>query len=94
MTTKDLINDIAERSGIRKADVADLLGTMSDVVTENLLSGRSVMIQNFGSFEVKTRNERVSVHPKTGERKTIPAKQQISFKPNSTLKEELKTIKP
>lgn len=90
MTTRELISQVAKRSGLTKSQVADLLDATENVIVQNLLEGKSVLIQNFGTIEVKKKKERISVHPKTGERTMIPPKQQIAFKPNQTLKDEIK----
>jgi len=90
MTTKELIASIAAKSGLTKSQVADLLDATEDMIVQNLLDGKSVQIQNFGTLEVRQKKERLSVHPKTGERKMIPPKQQIAFKPTQSLKEEMK----
>lgn len=89
MTTKELIAGIAQETGMRKADVARMLNATVEVTTQHLLEGHSVQIQNFGMLEVKTKNERAYVHPRTGVRSVVPEKRQISFKQNPALKEAL-----
>ena len=90
MTTKELIANVAKRAGLTRSQVADLLDATEDVIVQNLLDGRSVLMQNFGTLEVKQKKERISVHPRTGERKMVPPKQQVAFKPNQTLKDEIR----
>ncbi len=90
MTTKELISNIAGRSQLTKSQVADLLDATEDLIIQRLLDGNSVGIQGFGTLEVRQKKERISVHPRTGERKMIPPKQQIAFKPSQNLKDEIK----
>lgn len=90
MTNKELINRLSDNDSLSKAENARLLEATTDLIVEALLEGKTVQIQNFGSFEVKERKERTIIHPKTGERQTVPAKKQIMFKQNTTLKETLK----
>jgi len=90
MTTRELITNVAKRSGLTKSQVADLLDATEGMIVQNLLDGKSVMVQNFGTLEVKQKNQRISVHPKTGKRTMIPPKQQVTFKPNQSLKDEIK----
>ncbi|MCQ2334710.1 MAG: HU family DNA-binding protein [Paludibacteraceae bacterium] len=73
-----------------KMQTEALLNTTSDVLVQALLDGKSVLMQNFGTLEVKQKNERLTVHPKTGIRTLTPPKLQVYFKPNAGLKEELK----
>ena len=89
MLTKELINKIAASSGLSKSLTEDMIGALTAEMRDALMADKSVLIQGLGVFEVKERSERVNVHPKTGERQVIPAKQQLTFKPVSTLKEEV-----
>lgn len=92
MTQKEVIGDIAAHTGMTKVQTEQLLTTTSETVIQALLDGKSVLIQNFGTLEVKQKNERLSVHPKTGVRTLTPPKLQVNFKANPTLKEELKNV--
>ena len=90
MTTKELITIVAKHSGLPKSQVADLLDATENAIVQDLLEGKSVQIQGFGTLEVKQKNKRISVHPRTGERTMIPPKQQVAFKPNQSLKDEIR----
>ena len=90
MTQKELISETAKSLEITKVQTEQLLNATSELIIQALLDGKSVMIQNFGTLEVKQKNERVSVHPKTGVRTLTPPKLQVNFKANPNLKEELK----
>lgn len=90
MLTKDLIANIASATGLTKRAVTDMMAATNSVIVEMLMAEKSVTLQGLGTLEVKQKNERVIVHPKTGVRSVVPAKKQISFKVSSTLKEELK----
>ena len=90
MTQKELISETAKSLGMTKVQTEQLLNATSELIVQALLDGKSVMIQNFGTLEVKQKNERVTVHPKTGVRTLTPPKLQVNFKANPNLKEELK----
>ena len=90
MTTKELISDIAASSGMNKAEVARLLAETTDVLTETLLEGTPVHIQDFGDFCLKEKKERITVHPRTGVKTLTPAKRQITFTQTKSLKANLK----
>ena len=51
----------------------------------------SVSISSFGSFEIKKKMERIMVNPSTGQRMLVPPKLVLSFKPNISLKERIKS---
>ena len=90
MTQKELISETAKSLDMTKVQTEKLLNATSELIVQALLDGKSVMIQNFGTLEVKQKNERVTVHPKTGVRTLTPPKLQVNFKANPNLKEELK----
>ncbi len=92
MTTKELVTTLVTESGLSKSQVTALLTATVDTMTNAFLEGKGVHIQNFGDWEVKKKNERVSVHPRTKVRTLTPPKMQLMFKQNPTLKEELKNV--
>jgi len=92
MLTKDLISRIAETTGMSKKQVEQLLSTNNAILRENLMAGKAVQMQGFGTLEIKEKNERVIVHPRTGERTVVPRKKQLVFRPVANLKDELKNI--
>lgn len=92
MLTKDLISLIAEKTGLSKKKVEQLLTTNNAILRENLMAGKAIQMQGLGTFEIKERKERTIVHPRTGERTLVPSKSQLVFRPVANLKEELKKI--
>jgi len=92
MLTKELIGQIANASGLSKKNVELLLTTTNAVIRENLMDGKAVQLQGLGTLEVKERNERVVVLPRTGERTVVPRKNQLVFRPVANLKDELKKL--
>ena len=92
MLTKDLIGQIAKASGMNKKDADELLSTMNAIIRENLMSGKSIQLQGLGALEIKERSARTIVHPRTGERAVSPSRNQLVFRPVTTMKEELKNV--
>ena len=87
MKTKDLIQHIATSTSMTKTRTEELLEATVAVLQKELLNGATVQLQNFGFLEMKKRNARVVVHPKTQERTEIPEKMQLVFKPNQAIKD-------
>lgn len=92
MKTKDLIQHIATTTSMTKTHTEELLNATVAVLQKELLAGKSVQLQNFGTLEMKRKNARVVVHPQTKERTTIPEKMQLTFKANANIKEQVKNI--
>lgn len=87
MTTQQIIAEISRHTGLSKEQVSTLLQGTTEIITDNLLDGKNIHIQDFGDLEVRKKNERVNVNPKTGVRTLTPPKLQLCFKQNTRLKE-------
>ncbi|MBO5619687.1 MAG: HU family DNA-binding protein [Paludibacteraceae bacterium] len=92
MLTKELIGQIAEATGLSKKKTEHLLSTSNAILRETLMAGRAVQLQGLGALEIKQKNARTIVHPRTGERTEVPCKSQLVFRPVANLKDELKNI--
>ena len=90
MNNKDFISKLAKRCGISSAEAAKNVDLFVNVITERLKENDQLNISGFGVIEVKMRNERLSVNPKTGQRFLIPPKIVPSFRPSSKLKDKFK----
>lgn len=92
MLTKELIGLIANESGQSKKNVEQLLATTGAIMRENLMAGKTIQLQGLGALEIKEKQERTIVHPKTGEKTVVPRKNQLVFRPVANMKDELKKI--
>lgn len=92
MLTKNLIGLVANATGMSKKKVEELLSATNAIMRENLMAGKSIQLQGMGTLELKQKKERIVVLPQTGERKLVPSKNQLVFRPAETLKDELKNI--
>ena len=92
MLTKDFINLIAGNTGLKRKKVEELLSTCNAIIRENLMAGKAVQLQGLGTLEVKEKKERLVFLPHSGERTVVPAKNQLVFRPATTIKDELKKL--
>ena len=90
MTTKELISQITAQTGMPRQKVTQLLSAATEVIVNTLQDDTAVQMQNFGTLEVKTRQARRVVNPKTGEEKQTEQKRVISFRVNRQLKSEIR----
>jgi len=90
MNNKQFVQELAQRAGYTQDDVQRMIYTLIDAMNEKFQEGDNVVMQNFGTFEVKKRLERVMVNPNTGQRMLVPPKLVLNFKPVSSIKEKLK----
>jgi len=92
MKHKELVDSLAEKLDLPKAETEKLLENTVSVFTEHLSEGVSIGLQGFGNFEVRKKEERISVHPVTQARTLTPPKLVVNFKQSSILKEKLKQL--
>lgn len=90
MKKADLVAQIAEKSGLSKADAERALKGFTEVVVEALQNGDEVPLQGLGKFEVRERAARKGINPATKEQIDIPASKVPAFKASSSLKALLK----
>ena len=64
--------------------------SVTAIMGEELQEGKTIAIQNFGTFEVRKKMERITVNPVTKQRFLVPPKLILNFKPSPVWKERLK----
>ncbi|APX62664.1 MULTISPECIES: HU family DNA-binding protein [Acinetobacter] len=87
MNKSELIDAIAEKGGLSKADAGKALDATIASVTEALKSGDTVTLVGFGTFGVKERAARTGRNPQTGATLEIKASKVPSFKAGKGLKD-------
>lgn len=91
MNNKDYISELANRTGRSPEDVQRVVNTVIEAMGDHFQEDDSILVPNFGTFEVKKKLERIMVNPSTGQRMLIPPKLVLNFKPNSGWKERIKS---
>ncbi len=89
MTKADLVNSIAEKAGLSKADAEKALKAFTDAITEALKAGEKVSLVGFGTFSVGERAARTGQNPQTGAKINIPAAKVPKFKAGKALKDSI-----
>ncbi|MFN3919089.1 MAG: HU family DNA-binding protein [Methylohalobius sp.] len=87
MNKSELIDAIADKANLTKADAARALDAFIDTVTASLSEGKTVTLIGFGTFTVKERQERQGRNPRTGEPMKIKAAKIPAFKAGKTLRD-------
>lgn len=86
----ELVDIVADETGMKKKDVKAVVDSMISQVTSHLDKGAKVQLTGFGTFEVRERKARTGVRPGTTDRIDIPASKYPAFKPGKALKEQVK----
>lgn len=85
MNKAQLIDAIADKAGLTKADAKKGLDATIGAVSEALKDGDRVSLVGFGSFSVSERGARTGRNPQTGKEIKIAAKKVVKFKPGAEL---------
>ncbi|MEO9089891.1 MAG: HU family DNA-binding protein [Rhodanobacter sp.] len=89
MNKTDLINAIAEKAELTKADAGRALEAYLEAVQKSLQGGEDVSVVGFGTFTVRKRAARTGRNPRTNETIKIKASNVPAFKAGKTLKDAL-----
>ena len=86
MNKTDLIEHLAAKHELSKAEAGRILETLLDAVVTTVKKGGAVSIPGFGSFKQHARAARNGVNPSTGEKIKIAAAKLPKFTPGATFK--------
>jgi DNA-binding protein HU-beta len=92
MRKADLINQIAEKTGIPKVDVLVTLEAMFKQVKDTLAEGENIYIRGFGSFIIKKRAAKIGRNIKKNVAVHIPEHFIPAFKPAKEFVQEVKKL--
>ena len=89
MSKTELVEFIASKAGLTKADAGRALDAALEGISTGLKKEGKVTLVGFGTFSAKKRAAREGINPLTKEPLKIPAKTVASFKAGSKLKDKL-----
>ena len=90
LTRSDIADILSKKTDLSKTESADLLESMIDHITNNLVAGETVKLAGFGVFSTREKCARPGRNPKTGEVATVVARRVLVFKPSKKLKDRVK----
>jgi len=83
----DIVDIVYEKMGLSKAEAAQAVEAIFDVVKDILSKGEKVQIVRFGSFHILNKKERIGRNPKTGEEIMISPRKVLTFKSSQILRD-------
>lgn len=72
MTKADIVEIIAESTGLSKVETEAVVKGFLDTVIDAMKRGETIELRGFGSFKVVKRAQRVARNPKTNEEVIVP----------------------
>lgn len=90
MNKAELVDYIANKTGLTKKDATSALNAMVDAVMHTVKAGKTVTLTNFGTFVSVKREATTKRNPKTGAPVKVPAKKVPRFRPGKAFKDAVK----
>ena len=87
MKKGELIESVAAKAGITKADAGRAVDATFAAIPEALVKGDKVPLIGFGTFAISKRAARVGRNPQTGAEVQIAARNAVTFKAGAALKD-------
>lgn len=90
MNKSDLVNKISNKSdSFTEEDIEKSVNSILELISKSLSKKQRVEIRNFGTFSIRSREERLSRNPKTGTSVLVEAKNHPYFRASKNLKQSL-----
>jgi DNA-binding protein HU-beta len=90
MTKSEIVNEIAVRTGLEKAAIADTIDNFFVVVKNSMINGNNIYLRGFGTFELKERKQKVARNIKRNTSLVVPAHYVARFKPAKEFAQQVK----
>ena len=94
MTKVDIVENIYEKVGFSKKEVAKIVESIFDLIKESLKNEEKIKISGFGNFVVRKKRARRGRNPQTGDDIEISPRRILTFKPSQVLKAALNRKEP
>jgi len=90
MNKSDLVRKISNKSdSFTEDDIEKSVNSILELISKSLSKKQRVEIRNFGTFSIRSREERLSRNPKTGTSVLVEAKNHPYFRASKNLKQSL-----
>ena len=89
VTRADLVEAVYRKVGLSRTESSNLVEEVIEEVRRAAVRGEGVKLSSFGTFLVRSKNERIGRNPKTGEEVPITPRRVMVFKPSNILKQRV-----
>ena len=94
MTKAQIVEEIVQKTGLTKKDVAETVDQFLKAISDALATGKHLEIRGFGTFKVKNRKSRMARNPRTGDPVPVPERNVPVFKVSKELKDLVAAANP
>ena len=90
MTKADMVREIADKTGIEKQVVMQIVEGMMESIRNSMINGEEVFLRGFGSFIIKRRAQKTARNISKNTTIVIPAHNIPAFKPSKSFRLKVK----
>ncbi len=87
MTQSEIIDQLADKSGLKKTDVKNFFTTLATLANSEVKKSGEFTLPGFGKFVKTKRKAREGRNPATGATIKIPAKTTVKFRASKAMKD-------
>jgi DNA-binding protein HU-beta len=87
MTQTEIINNLAEKTGVKKAQAKELFSALAAMAAAEVKANGEFTLPGFGKLVKATRKAREGRNPATGDPIKIPAKTTVKFRLGKAMKD-------
>jgi DNA-binding protein HU-beta len=87
MTQSEIINNLAESTGVKKSDVKSMFDALASLATSEVKKNGEFTVPGFGKLKKTQRKARDGRNPATGAVIRIPAKTTVKFSIGKAMKD-------
>ena len=91
MTKAEIVQEIANKTGIEKVAVQATVEAVMETIKSNMIKGENIYLRGFGTFLLKKRAEKTGRNISKNTTVMIPAHMIPVFKPSKEFVTEIKT---
>ena len=91
ITRADLHEAVYRKVGLSRSESSDMVESVLDEICDAAVRGETIKFSSFGTFKIRSKNERVGRNPKTGEEVPITPRRVMVFRPSNILKRRVLT---
>ena len=90
MTKAEMVREIADKTGIEKQVVMQIVKGMMESIRNSMINGEEVFLRGFGSFIIKRRAQKTARNISKNTTIVIPAHNIPAFKPSKSFRLKVK----
>jgi integration host factor subunit alpha len=89
VTRAQLAEAVYQEVGLSRNDSAQFVDVILEEISRSLVKGDMVKLSSFGSFQVRSKAQRIGRNPKTGEEVPISPRRVLVFRASHVLKDKV-----